>query len=75
MAINAITQTKEKPNYPKLMISSLTKNIVLFNEEKIGTVVFLGEKNRGYYQLGDHNIDFSMDCFTDYNETITLQNQ
>jgi len=77
MAINVTigeSKTKEKP-FPKLMISLLTDNVVLFSSPKEGMVVLLGKRNKCCYEIGEYAKDFTMDNFTDYNEPITLQNQ
>lgn len=67
-------QTQEEKPFPKLMISKVTGNIVLFHSNKKGTVVFLGENN-GTYCLGEYRDDLNIGNFTDYNEQITLQNK
>ncbi len=61
---------KEKP-FPKLMISKLSGNIILFKKNKAGTCIVSKEP---IIQIGHYSDDWTMDNFTDYNEPITLQN-
>lgn len=74
--IDMKVQVKEKePNkeikYPCLMKAESTKMIVLFLDEKKGTVVSRGG---GLYELGDYLTNWEMEAFTPFNGTITLQN-
>ena len=63
-------EQKEKP-FPKLMISKLSGNIILFEKQEVGTCIVSKELT---IQIGYYSDDWTMLNFTDYNEPITLQN-
>lgn len=80
MAINVTlgeVKTQEPKRFPKLMTANYSANddtgiIVLFGSPGTGVVVRTvksSSKHIGYYST-----TFIMDCFTDYNEPITIQN-
>ena len=69
-------KTQEVKPFPKLMIA--TKMclpdkgiIVLFSSECVGVVLYTPND---YRNVGYTSDSFAMECFTDYNEPITLQN-
>ena len=69
-------EMQEKP-FPKLMIATekgaKDKGIIVFFFENRNGVVLETVKGSDKYQ-GFYSDVFIMDCFTDYNEPITIQN-
>ena len=65
-------ESKKDLDFPKLMIGSASRVIVLFHESGKGQIV----NGKSYsYGLGNYNIEWHMDSFTDYNGTINLSNK
>lgn len=62
-------QQESKP-FPKLMKGMLSGVIVLFTNEKTGTVI---KGNEDFYE-GWCDDTWNMKNFTDYNEPVTIQN-
>ena len=70
------TDTNTSKPFPKLMIAIKEGIpdkgiIVLFEEEEKGTVVYTPND---YKKLGYKSNTFLMNCFTDFNGSITLSN-
>ena len=57
--------------YPKLMISE-KETIVLFQDCSIGIVLFEGFST---YEIGFYSNTWDITAFTDFNASITLQNE
>jgi len=76
VTLGATENTQQEKPFPKLMVVA-EKNlpdtgiIVLFEKESNGTVVYTPND---YRVLGYSSDAFLMQCFTDYNEPITIQN-
>ena len=68
MSVKVTTPQDEKP-FPKIMKGELG-SIVLFREPKKGMLII---PNNGF-PVGYYQEQWNMDLFTDYNESITLQN-
>jgi hypothetical protein len=66
--INVTTDEINK-GYPKLMKG--VDVIVLFIEEKVGTIV---KSDSNIFVIGESSNDWNMKTFTDYNGKLTLQN-
>lgn len=66
-------EVKNEIEYPCLMRSEDTGNIVLFVRARVGTVVSIGRKNETW-KIGEHSKCFSSVNFLPFNGTITLQN-
>ena len=64
-------EPQEKP-FPKLMISSDYKEIVFFIKSKCGVMITYSDE--GPDRRKEYYDKYNMECFTDYNEPITLQN-
>ena len=64
-------KTQEEKPFPKLMINSDRRIVVLMSESCVGTVVYSKIET---YQIGHYSEGWGMHNFTDYNEPITLQN-
>tara|TARA_R110000796_G_scaffold62503_1_gene144202 strand:+ start:384 stop:596 length:213 start_codon:yes stop_codon:yes gene_type:complete len=69
MKVTATEGKRQELEYPKLMISTVSGDIVLFTEEGIGTVV-KEEAN----SIGDYFRTWTADNFEDYTGKITLEN-
>ncbi len=72
-----VTVGEQKPQYPKLMIANKKATyeegmIVLFECDKQGVVIKSVVDSDKY--IGYKCASFNMDCFDDFNYTITLQN-
>jgi len=66
-----VNEEEEKENgFPKLMINNNNDLIVLMSHYGTGVVVSGNEHN----SLGHYSVFWSMDCFKDFNGTVTLQN-
>jgi hypothetical protein len=68
-----------KFGFPKLMISDDGCNnpyysIVLFKAEGHGVVIGI-TKATTLYHVGEYKLNWSMDCFRDYNGVINLENR
>lgn len=67
------SKPQEKP-FPKLMIYIKTqKLVVLFAGQQVGTVVWADSDNPDW-AVGDYDNDWDIERFTDFNGSITLQN-
>lgn len=64
-------ETKNEKPFPKLMISN-NRSLVLFACSKIGTVI---DSPSGAYSVGLYLTTWNMSNFTDYEGSITLQNE
>lgn len=64
-----IISKEQKPFYPRLMISDDEKNIVLFSQESVGTIVW----TVGQY-IGCRFKDFDMERYIEFKNTIELSN-
>lgn len=65
------SKTQSEKPFPKLMIHSGKKIIVLMLKNKCGSVLY---STSSAYGIGYYSEDWSTENFTDYNEPITLQN-
>ena len=70
-----IKATKNKENgFPKLMISSLNGGIVLMTSRNgdngTGTMVV----SKGEYPIGDYDTIWDMSVFSDFEGSVTLEN-
>jgi hypothetical protein len=65
-------ETQNEKQFPKLMIDKSDSFIVLFYDKEVGTVVSC---DNGIYGIGYYSNNWSMSCFDDCNEPITLQNE
>ena len=70
-----VTVSEQKPQsekpFPKLMISK-KGTIIFFHKPKYGFVIQAGENSKNTIESDPK--DWAMELFTDFNETITLQN-
>jgi hypothetical protein len=57
--------------YPKLMISE-SGTIVLFKDRSVGVVLIKGTST---YEIGHYSNTWDFTAFTDFNASITLQNE
>ena len=69
MKVTATEGEKRELDYPKLMISKTSGDIVLFTEKLKGTVVKGGQSS-----LGNHCNNWFEENFEDYTGKITLEN-
>ena len=67
------SKTQSKKPFPKLMATKDNLLIVLFSEQKCGTVIVDNRCNI-YYEAGLYSTVWDMESFTDFKEPITLQN-
>lgn len=65
------SKTQSEKSFPKLMKSKLTGCIVYFTKPEYGLVVVEGESKSTFDTRAD---GWNMEYFTDFNESITLQN-
>ena len=63
-------EREEKP-FPKLMSVGVTTLVVLFIEKNYGSVI-CGDQE---FDIGYCNDDWDMSAFTDFEGTITLENE
>ena len=74
--MKAVINEKETPKeaeYPKLMISQYTGNVVLFNTDTTGVAIFLGDNNLSWV-LGSYQQCLDPSAFTPFTGSITLSN-
>jgi len=64
-------EKKERP-FPKLMISNSSGLIVLMEAPGEGSTL---TKSVGWPTIGRHHKHWDIDCFRDYNGSITLSNE
>ena len=57
--------------YPKLMLSE-SGTIVLMKDRSVGVVLIKGTST---YEIGFYSNTWDITAFSDYNESITLQNE
>jgi hypothetical protein len=69
MKVTATDGKRQELDFPKLMISKTSGDIVLFSEEGIGTVI---KGDAGV--IGDYCSSWTFINFEDYTGTITLEN-
>ena len=69
---HASTDTEEVEEYPKLVISKQTGNIVLLTSEQAGTLIHLGSCPHNTDKIGNIYRGWSKTCFRDYKGTISL---
>ncbi len=64
---------KEKTRlvYPKLMINIENDRVVLFVDDKIGTLIW---ESVDYYGVGHYSNNWCMDTFTEFYGEITIKN-
>jgi len=70
MKVTVNEEEKKVKEFPKLMINNGGNLIVLMTSDRCGVVVSTNEFNK----LGNISDVWSMDCFKDFNGTVTLQN-
>ena len=67
------SETKKEVSFPKLMRGKTSKSIVLMEKAGVGTV--LCADARYGYPIGHRQTTWTMECFEDYNEAFTIQNE
>ena len=72
ITVNPEHTTKETP-YPKLMISRVSKMIILMVRPYEGTVL-RSDNTHNQWMVGQHNSNWSILNFEDYKGSITLEN-
>jgi len=65
---------KTKLSYPKLMKGDLSGCIVFFNKDKEGVLMTQGSPDT-CIEVGAYHREWGMECFTDYQGSITLSNK
>ena len=76
MAIQSTISQKpieKEETYPCLKISNFG-TIVLFEREKWGTVVGLGQKTSSFFIIGSYQKEWCMDCFKPFEGKVVLNN-
>lgn len=64
-----------KKDYPKLMQHIEKHNVVLFNSDREGFVVWIDEEtNDGFHKLGHYSSNWMMHYFEDFKDKLTLEN-
>lgn len=63
---------EEKSEYPKLMQSVWTGDIVYFTAYGLGFVV---HRDKGPHKIGYEHRSWAMNCFADYDGEVTLSNK
>lgn len=66
-----IKENKESKQFPKLMRLKGSDTIVLMSHPKVGVVVNEGK----HHMVGSYFQYWDMDCFEDFNGSITLSNE
>lgn len=71
-----LNKTEKKPEikFPCLMISSTSDTIVLFFDNKEGTVVWCLEDSSTDCEVGEYYDGWNMNIFSPYTGTVTLSN-
>ena len=68
--VKGADESKKNP-FPRLMVNDRTDLVVLFSDPDVGTVV----SSKDACEVGDYVSDWIMDHFTDFEGTITLENE
>lgn len=68
--INVSIEDKNCINYPCVMISKLSRTIVLFSKEKTGTVIFSNDFKR----IGEFDTKWNMEQFKNFDGIVRLSN-
>jgi len=71
VTVNEKTKKTEKP-FPKLMIGKETGTVVLFSGKNCGTIIL---ENKAFNDCGDYFTNLEIDGFTDFDGSITLENE
>tara|TARA_R110001606_G_scaffold365941_1_gene520922 strand:- start:299 stop:517 length:219 start_codon:yes stop_codon:yes gene_type:complete len=66
-----VTLIKKELPFPKLMTLSSGSKIILFTEEKIGTVVYDEDT---FHSIGHYSHSWAMSLFIDFTGEIRLKN-